>query len=197
MVMELLRGSTLRQELNRHDRLPFMRVAQILGDVCMAVDAAHQRRLLHRDLKPENIFLVNSRGSEIAKILDFGVVKSIEQFDTIRSAGQTESGMLVGTLNYMSPEQLRGEDSSESWDLWALAVVTYEMLAGAHPFSGSTTLEVRNSILAGDWTPLHAYRPEAPPGWQHFFDRALAARVELRPDSAPRFLSDFADWVRP
>ena len=192
LVMELLRGSTLRQELSRSGRLPARRAAQVLQGICAAVDAAHRQRLLHRDLKPENIFLADTEGVEIAKVLDFGVVKPITPANTTQSSGQTGSGILLGTLRYMSPEQLRGEKPAESWDLWALAVVAYEMLAGAHPFDGSTVLDVHNAILAGRVTPLNAHWPEAPPSWQRFFDQALALRVESRPNSALKLFSDFA-----
>ena len=92
----------------------------------------------------------------------------------------------------MSPEQLQGKEPSKSWDLWSLAVVVYEMLAGAHPFAGSTALEVHNAVLAGCATPLRAHLPEAPAGWQHFFDQALSAGVESRPQSALQLFSSFA-----
>jgi hypothetical protein len=195
LVMELLQGSTLRQELNRHGRLTVARAASILEGVCTAVAAAHQRRLLHRDLKPENIFLANSEGSEIAKILDFGVAKPIASADTTSSAGQTGPGMLVGTLKYMSPEELRGGKPAASWDVWALAVVAYEMLTGIHPFDGSTSLDISNRILAGQVTPLRTHFPEAPASWQRFFDRALADNVESRQESSPQFFSEFKESV--
>jgi hypothetical protein len=196
LVMELLRGVTLRQELGKSGRLPVPRASEVLRDVCSAAEAAHRQRLLHRDLKPENIFLVNASGMEIAKILDFGVVKPIAAADTTQTAGQTGPGMLVGTLKYMAPEQLRGEDPSESWDLWALAVVAYEMLAGAHPFAGSAVLDVHNAVCSGRATPLHAHLPEAPPSWQHFFDQALSLRVDLRPASAIQLFSCFKQYVQ-
>ena len=75
----------------------------------------------------------------------------------------------------MSPEQLRSEDPSESWDLWALAVAAYEMLAGAHPFGGSAALDVHNTAVAGRVTPLCMHLPDAPSTWQDFFDQALSA----------------------
>ena len=155
------------------------------------MDAAHRRRLLHRDLKPENIFLGDAEGAGTPKILDFGLVKPIALAEATQSSGQTGSGMLVGTLKYMSPEQFRGEKPAESWDLWALAVVSYEMLAGTHPFAASTPLDIRAAVLAGRVTPLRAHLPEAPAGWQHFFAQALATRVELRPASALQFFSEF------
>jgi eukaryotic-like serine/threonine-protein kinase len=196
LVMELLRGLTLRQELSKSGRLPSPRASEILHGVCTAVDAAHHQRLLHRDLKPENIFLVKAGGTETAKILDFGLVKSMAPADTTLSFGQTGPGMLMGTLKYMSPEQLRGERPAESWDLWALAVVAYEMLTGFHPFSGSTVLDVHNAILAGRATPLRTHLPEAPSGWQLFFDQALAASIAPRPNSALHLFSEYRQRIQ-
>jgi serine/threonine-protein kinase len=194
LVMELLHGSTLRQELSRQGRLSISRAAAILDGVCTAVAAAHQRRLLHRDIKPENIFLANSDGVEIAKILDFGVAKPLATTDSTRSSS-TGSGVLMGTLKYMSPEELRGGKPIESWDLWALAVVAYEMLAGVHPFDGSSSLDISNRILAGLATPLTSHIPEAPASWLRFFKQALAPDVESRPASALQLYTQFRSAV--
>jgi hypothetical protein len=191
LVMELLRGTTLRQELSSGSRLPSARASEVLRDVCAAVDAAHRQHLLHRDLKPENIFLVRTGNVEVAKILDFGVVKPIAPTDTTLSVAQTGPGLLVGTLKYMSPEQLRGEKPAESWDVWAMAVVAYEMLTGAHPFGGATVLELHDAIITGRVIPLRTRVPEAPQTWQDFFDRALSIRIDLRPGSAVQLFSDF------
>jgi eukaryotic-like serine/threonine-protein kinase len=196
LVMELLRGLTLRQELSKSGRLSSPRASEVLQGVCVAVDAAHHQRLLHRDLKPENIFLVRAGDTEIAKILDFGLVKPIAPSDTTLSIGQTDPGMLVGTLKYMSPEQLRGERPAESWDLWALAVVAYEMLTGVHPFSASTVLDAHNAILTGHATPLRTHLPEAPSSWQLFFDRALATSIESRPNSALHLFSEYSRRIQ-
>jgi serine/threonine-protein kinase len=103
--------------------------------------------------------------------------------------------MLVGTLKYMSPEELRGGKPAASWDVWALAVVAYEMLTGIHPFDGSTSLDISNRILAGQVTPLRTHFPEAPASWQRFFDRALADNVESRQESSPQFFSEFKESV--
>jgi serine/threonine protein kinase len=197
IVMELLRGSTLRQALSQNGRFSAQHALEIFNNVCTAVDAAHRRRLLHRDLKPENIFLTDIEGVETAKILDFGVVKPIAAVDsTTMSIGQTDPGMLVGTLKYMAPEQLRGEKPTESWDIWSLSVVAYEMLAGNHPFAGSTALDIRNAVLTGQMTMLKIYLPEAPTKWQEFFDKAFSPRVELRPNTALGLFYDFKQNIQ-
>jgi hypothetical protein len=196
IIMELLRGSTLRQALNKRGRFSAGQASDVLSSVCMAVEAAHRKRLVHRDLKPENIFLAESESVETVKILDFGVVKKMAGAESSTvSVDGTSPGMLVGTLKYMSPEELRGANPSESWDLWALAVVAYELLAGTHPFARSTPLEARNAILDGQVSPLRTHLPEAPSSWQQFFVRALAFNPELRPKSALQFLSDFKQSI--
>jgi len=95
----------------------------------------------------------------------------------------------------MSPEELHGEKPSESWDLWALSVVAYEMLAGVHPFTGSTVSEVRIAILDGRRAPLQTHLPGAPAALQHFFDSALACDPASRPRSALRLLSEFKQSI--
>jgi hypothetical protein len=196
LVMELLRGVTLRQELKRRQRLDAARVYEILSGVSAAVDTAHRRGLIHRDLKPENIFLAKTDDGETPKILDFGVVKTLTRSEEDTAENETEPGRLVGTLKYMSPEELRGENPTEGWDLWALTVVAYEMLAGVHPFNGSTSSETRNAIIDGRMAPIDSQLPEAPASLRQFFEKALASDRRLRPPSASQFLSDFMQSIQ-
>ncbi len=114
LVMELLRGTTLREALRVERRFPPKRAAAILSDVCAGVDAAHERQLVHRDLKPENVFLTPDGRSERAKVLDFGIAKFLAGGDDMATA--TGSGQLIGTLIYMGPEQLCGGAVDASWD---------------------------------------------------------------------------------
>jgi serine/threonine-protein kinase len=197
LVMELLAGESLRQAVRREKRLRAARVVSIMRGVCAAVDAAHRRRLLHRDLKPENVLLVQTGGTEVPKILDFGVVKRLDIGDETVLQGDTTPGQLLGTLAYMSPEQLRGLPPSASWDLWALGVMTYEMLTGTHPFppdvrriadldARRVTPTARHGIEHGD--RLDAFfaqalshdigdRPATPPEWLERLERAVAGTV--------------------
>ncbi len=189
LVMELLQGATLRGELRREKRLLPARVLAILGGVCAAVEAAHRQQLVHRDLKPENVFLVRSDSQETAKVLDFGIAKFLPD-PTRQGTADTVTGMLVGTLQYMSPEQLRGAAAQPSWDLWALGVVAYEMLTGTHPYAGGTVAELSRDVSVGRFMQVTAHLPDAPPGWQSFFERAFAPEPEHRPGSASLFLAE-------
>lgn len=188
LVMELLEGLTLREELKRQKRFEPPRTVAILRGVCEAVEAAHRRLLVHRDLKPDNIFLVRAETGEIPKVLDFGIAKFLPT-DT-QATADTGTGQLVGTIAYMSPEQWLGQPVDAAWDLWALAIVAYEMLTGAQPFAGGVTpADWQVALLAGRFTPVARHLPEAPAQWQEFFARAFALERERRPGSARVFFS--------
>ena len=186
LVMELLKGCSLREELLRCVRLESKRVLEILSGVGSAVVAAHEQRLLHRDLKPENIFLARSGQVEVAKILDFGLAKAIMPGGVTESIGQTAPGMLIGTLPYMSPEQIRGEAPAESWDLWAIAIVAFEMLTGVHPFG--TSADWRSVLIEHRFPPLNLDVPALTRQLQEFFERSLSLDRAQRPASARRFM---------
>ncbi len=188
LVMELLDGRTLREELREQKRLLPSRTVAILRGVCEAVDAAHRRHLIHRDLKPENVFLARDEAAEIPKVLDFGIAKFLPS--STQATKDTGTGVLVGTLHYMSPEQLRGASVNPSWDLWALAVMTYEMLTGALPFGTSSSLEWQSAVLAGRFTPPTAHLPAAPARWQEFFAQVLSSDPSRRPGSARLLFSE-------
>ena len=105
------------------------------------------------------------------------------------------TGALIGTVRYMSPEQLRGGKVAVGWDLWALAVVAYEALAGAYPFAGTTAAEFSSAILAGQFVPVSAHVPGAPASWQGFFSHALSLDSNARPASAQGLLAEFEKAV--
>ena len=189
LVMELLEGGTLREGLSRHTRFPAARTLSILRHVCAALDAAHRRQLVHRDLKPENIFLVAGESAETAKVLDFGIAKFLP-IATQQLTVDTAPGAVLGTLRYMSPEQWRGEDARPAWDLWALAVVTYEMLTGAYPFEGRSPADWYGNGLVARFTPVATHLPEAPQHWQAMFASAFAHEPARRPQSVEILLSE-------
>jgi serine/threonine-protein kinase len=190
LVMELLEGATLREALRPQKCFAPAQVLSILRDVCDALEAAHRRQLVHRDLKPENIFLVRSEKGEIAKVLDFGIAKFLSTATQQRTA-DTAPGALLGTPRYMSPEQWLGQQPLPAWDLWALAIVAYEMLNGAHPFDGQSPAEWLGAGRAARFTPRTQYVSQAPQVWQELFERSFAHDPSQRPQSAKMFL---AEW---
>jgi tRNA A-37 threonylcarbamoyl transferase component Bud32 len=193
LVMELLRGATLRETLRDERRLDAGRALGIVRDLCAAVEAAHQQQLVHRDLKPENVFLARDGGNERVKVLDFGIAKFLTS--DAETGVVTGTGRLVGTLHYMGPEQLRGGIVEAGWDLWALAVMAYEMLTGVLPFPSVTPVDYQSAVLAGRSTPIRAQLPEASERLEAFFVGALAVDPRQRPSRAPIFAVKFAEAV--
>jgi tRNA A-37 threonylcarbamoyl transferase component Bud32 len=188
LVMELLEGATLREALRPQKGFAPAQALSILRDVCAALEAAHRRQLVHRDLKPENIFLVRGERGEIAKVLDFGIAKFLSTATQQRTA-DTAPGALLGTPRYMSREQWLGQQPQPAWDLWAVAVVAYEMLTGSHPFGDKSPAEWLGGPAAR-FTPVTAHVPQAPQAWQEFFERTFANDPPRRPQSADTFFSE-------
>jgi serine/threonine-protein kinase len=180
LVMELLRGATLRQELAAKGPLELSRISEILRGICSAVEAAHQRSIVHRDLKPENVVLTEQQGEVVPKVLDFGVAALIDPDESTLTAAATGAGELVGTPGYIAPERLHGQRGGEAGDIWCIAVIAYEMLTGRHAFAGGRR-----------FTPITEYIPNAPAEWQNFFVRALADQPEERPHSPQILFSEF------
>jgi Tol biopolymer transport system component len=183
VVSELLDGVTLRQQLTGVP-LPPSRALAYGIDVARGLAAAHDRGIVHRDIKPENLFV--TRDGRV-KILDFGIAKVLHAdadppADT-RTWEGTESGVVIGTVGYMSPEQVRGEGVDARSDIFALGVVLYEMLAGRRPFARGTKVETLNAILTETPPDLAGLQSLVPPA----LDRIV--RHCLEKDRAQRFQS--------
>jgi tRNA A-37 threonylcarbamoyl transferase component Bud32 len=151
VVMELVKGATLRDELNRRKKLPTKLIARLFEQLFDGVAAAHVLGVIHRDLKPENIVLVREDDKTAqVKILDFGLAKLLHvTYDASVNGTQsiTEDGLLIGTPSYMSPEQLAGGVVGEESDIFALGVMLVEALTGQRPFQGRNQAELLRSIL--------------------------------------------------
>jgi tRNA A-37 threonylcarbamoyl transferase component Bud32 len=188
LIMELLEGATLRQ-LVKDGPLAPKRVLRVVRGLASALDAAHAKGLIHRDLKPENIFIVSggdAADEETVKVLDFGIAKSLAS--SSREVALTAHGALLGTPLYMAPEQLRGEEADRRWDLWALSVVTYEMITGAHPFADDG-----DAASAGLWdyeARIHWHLASHSAACRAFFVKALALEPEARHPSGSVFYSE-------
>jgi len=192
IVMELLHGEGLDQVLRRDGKLTLDRACTIVRHIARGLEVAHRHGVIHRDLKPANVFLcrdldVEQHGPEHeeAKLLDFGVAKSVWDEDA-----PTREGTVLGTPGYMSPEQLSGEALVDMrTDVWALGAVAYRMLTGRTPFGVGTTAEIGARIKATDPTPPSRLVPELPREMDAVIARALAKDPKERFKTA-RELSD-------
>jgi hypothetical protein len=140
-VMEFLDGEDLGQLLRREGRLPWPRVRHLIVQVCRALEAAHAAGIIHRDMKPDNCFRISRAGdSDFVKVLDFGIAK-VETGDA-GGKGLTQTGMIFGTPEYMSPEQAQGEKIDHRADIYAVGVIMYQLLCGQQPFTGASFMQV-------------------------------------------------------
>jgi hypothetical protein len=189
LVMELLSGVTLRQHLRSNSRLERSDAVTIVRGLCAALTVVHQRGLVHRDVKPENIILVTEHGSRLPKLLDFGLAKFVPSIEATTETGDgavTGVGVIVGTRRYMSPEQIEGRSAAPSWDLWALAVIAFEMTVGVYPFGQTESLlELHSAIINERFAPVGDL------AWQAFFKETLNPNVARRQATASDFLAAF------
>jgi serine/threonine-protein kinase len=181
LVMELLSGETLYQLLERR-RVRLDEAIAILEQVSEALAAAHGSGVIHRDVKPENLFVLEMRGDRRpVKLLDFGVAKLV---GGLHASRLTETGCVMGTPLYMSPEQICGRGVDGRADVYSLGVVAYEMLTGAVPFSSASTFEVAQLHFTQKPAPLRAAAPGVPAALDALVLRMLAKEAAERPTMA-------------
>lgn len=186
IVMELVRGTSLRELLKREGRMKPERAVDLMHDVCAGVAVAHRQGLVHRDLKPDNVIVeapeVESE-REIAKVVDFGIAKlrgATTEFNL------TQTGATVGTPFYMSPEQWHGKELDARSDVYSLGAMLYEMLKGTPPFNATTLPELIYRQL-NEVPPRFASSLSVPPALERVCRRALAKNPEERPADASVF----------
>jgi serine/threonine-protein kinase len=183
IVMELLRGESLLETFLARRRLPWRRVARIARGVCSSLREAHALGIVHRDLKPANIYLENhALESDFVKVLDFGIAKMMRADEAPDQRALTLNGEMIGTYDYMPPEQLIGAPCTPRSDVFTLGVVIYEMIAGERPFGqakGPATMLM--AVLGTKPVPL-ARRAQIPPALDRLVLRALARDPEDRMD---------------
>lgn len=189
IVMELLKGLSLRDILKEEGRLSLERALALIHEACAGVAAAHRRNILHRDLKPENL-IVCPQGApherETVKVVDFGIAKlrDLPHGETL-----TGTNVRVGTLLYMSPEQLEGEPLSTATDVYSLGLTLYEMLAGTRPYTATSHERLLIDRVISEPTPL-AKHVKVPASIEHVIMRALARDPSQRQANAMEFAEE-------
>ena len=170
IAMEVIEGTTLHQMMAQHRTLPAERVIEMGRQICAGLDYAHAHGVIHRDVKPANIMITPAG---MVKIMDFGIAKSM-------GGGMTTDGQVLGTPNYMSPEQVKGKPLDGRSDLFSLGVVLYEMLTGEKPFSGQNVTTIIYKIVNEDPVPPAQLDPKIHPGLSTVITRCLAKSPEER-----------------
>ena len=190
IAMELLQGESLAERIARLGPLSAEEVIRFLSQVLRAIGKAHESGIVHRDLKPDNIFICND-DPEFAKVLDFGVAK-VKTADLSGSAGsRTQTGMMIGTPYYMSPEQTQAKDVDQRADLWAIAVIAYECLVGRRPFTGDSFGELVIAIVTRP-VPVPSQSATVPPGFDEWFVKGTQRDRDRRFGSAREMADELA-----
>lgn len=193
LVLEFLEGETLGDRIARGP-LPIADVLRLGSQIASALACAHRAGIVHRDLKPGNV-MVTKTG---AKLLDFGLARSAPAFATSLDATQhkplTQEGTILGTFQYMSPEQLAGEEVDARSDIFALGALLYEMLTGARAFEGKSRTSIVAAVLAGPPRSASTLRPMTPPALEHVIAKCLERERDERWQSAADVSSQL-EWI--
>jgi serine/threonine protein kinase len=190
LAMEFVEGRALSAVLDDSGPLPVQRAAELMAQCALGLQVAHDLGIVHRDLKPDNIMVTPGKDREIAKLVDFGIAKAA---DTGGGQRVTRTGFVVGTPEYMAPEQLAGDPLDGRSDQYGLALVFYRAITGVLPFEGTSAQETLVKRLTDPPRPLAVARPDVPfpAGLQGVMDRALARD----PDARYPTVTAFADAV--
>ena len=180
IAMELLEGESLDQLISRRAALPVPLKLTYALQACRALDYAHKRGIIHRDIKPDNVMLTRDG---TVKVVDFGIARVLE-------TSKTQTGMLLGTFAYMSPEQYHGEHADARSDIWSFGVLLYELLAYQRPFRGATPASLMHSICQQEPAPLQETIPDCPAALEKVIQRVLRKSPEERYQSMEEVLLD-------
>ncbi len=189
IVLELLEGEDLRRRMSRRGRFRLREVADLVDQIARGLQCAHDADIVHRDIKPSNIFVTREDGETVIKLLDFGVAKT-----PVFGGNEhlTETGVMLGSTKYMSPEQARSTREVDlRTDLWSLAVIAYQCITGHHPFEPEDASDVLLRIVQAPVPKPSSYVPDLPLALDSFFARALARLPVERFGSALEMAREF------
>ena len=192
VVMEFLEGESLAELLARETKLPEQRILRMASQAASALAAAHAKGIVHRDIKPENLFIIKRKEQDFVKIVDFGISKNLRASDEQEEQPRlTQTGMVLGTPLYMSPEQARGdEDLDHRVDIYALGVIMYEAATGRVPFAGTNYLSVISQVLNDEPKSVRELRPELSDEFEAIVAKTMAKNRNDRYASATALLED-------
>jgi serine/threonine-protein kinase len=202
IVMEFIQGKSLKKIIQEEGPLPAPRVCSIIKQAAAALDAAHGLGMVHRDIKPDNIALVEMAEGERVKVLDFGIAKIKEaRLGEGQGMTLTGTGVVIGTPQYMSPEQAggkRGDELDGRSDLYSLGIVMYEMLTADLPFKADTTIGMLLAHMQTPPRPIRTLHPElqVPEPIANLTMKLLEKNPELRPASAQALIQEIEGWEK-
>jgi serine/threonine-protein kinase len=195
IVMELLEGESLEQRLAQRGSISAAELATIFDQVARAVSLCHEMGVVHRDLKPGNIIIASEGPHEITKLIDFGIAKVDPDMLEFTQPPGTQAGTVIGTPNYMSPEQLRGSSVDKRVDLWALGIIAFECLTGRTPFEAQSVGDLIVQICTED-PAVPSRVASVPAGFDRWFARATHKELDCRFDSAQEMADSLAAILR-
>ena len=187
IAMELIQGQTLADRMAENSALPLNLVLGVIGSAADALDYAHANGIVHRDVKPAN-FMLTANGQ--VKVTDFGIAKMLDD-----DIGLTNTGMVIGTVQYMSPEQIAAKPASARSDQFSLGVIAYEMLTGQKPFQGNSWASVMNQIMSVEPPPVRQHRQDLGDEVTTVLRKALAKDPEARYSSCREFADELTRAV--
>ncbi len=183
IVMEQVNGKTIREVIRSGERLPITRAISVIRGILEALEYSHRNGIVHRDIKPANVMITN--GGDV-KVMDFGIARALDD----ASATVTHAWTVVGTANYLSPEQARGEAADSRSDIYSVGCLLYELITGRPPFLGDTPVAIAYQHVSAEFTPVSQLNPDLPDGIDNIISGALSKDPLARYQNAREMLDD-------
>ena len=184
LAMEFLEGKSIQELVEKHNVMPIETLLPMYEQICSALDHAHQHKIVHRDIKPANIMILESG---LVKVTDFGIAK-------VMSMGMTQAGQILGTPNYMSPEQVKGRSVDGRSDIFSLGVILYELVTGEKPFGGQNITTVIYKIINEDPIPPRQLDATISPGLSYVIQKSLAKNPDERYQTCRELAEDLRNY---